>query len=193
MITSIGSTRETLAEILAKLNAPATDSTASTKNTTGFNNFSTGLKSADELSMQFQENLMNFLMKTKDSTENSSDKTLETATEKENTDLVSKLGIPAGLDLEQSLESPSLVEKIKNLNVLKSFDLDKDGSLTKNDFNVAKEKSPLVANIVNAYNSAFKDNSLSIGNQASKFIQSMINQYKDNPLSAVTQAAEIFA
>ena len=34
MITSIGSSNETLAEILAKLNQTSTDSTASTGNTT---------------------------------------------------------------------------------------------------------------------------------------------------------------
>ena len=107
-------------------------------------------------------------------------------------ELVSKLGIPAGLDLEQDLESPTLMDKLKNMKFLKAFDLDKDGQLTKNDFNVAKEKSPLVANAVDAFKSAIKDNS-GIQNQASKFIQSMINQYKDNPLSAITQAAEIFA
>jgi len=191
MITSIGSSRETLAEIIAKLNAPATDSTAAVKNTTGLNNFSNGLKSADELGLQFQENLINFLMKTKDNTETTPASTNDTPEEKDN-ELVSKLGIPAGLDLEQDLESPTLMDKLKNMKFLKAFDLDKDGQLTKNDFNVAKEKSPLVANAVDAFNSAIKDNS-GIQNQASKFIQSMINQYKDNPLSAITQAAEIFA
>ncbi len=191
MITSIGSSRETLAEIIAKLNAPATDSTAAVKNTTGLNNFSNGLKSADELGLQFQENLINFLMKTKDNTETTPASTNDTPEENAN-ELVSKLGIPAGLDLEQDLESPTLMDKLKNMKFLKAFDLDKDGQLTKNDFNVAKEKSPLVANAVDAFNSAIKDNS-GIQNQASKFIQSMINQYKDNPLSAITQAAEIFA
>lgn len=184
MITSIGSSRETLAEILAKLNAPATDSTASTKNTTG-------LKTVDDLSMQFQENLINFLMKTQDSTEQSKEETINLEQDEEN-DLLTKLGKPAGLDLDGEFESPSLVEKIKNMNFMKAFDLDKDGQLTKNDFNVAKEKSPLVANAVNAFNSAVKDET-GLTNQASKFIQSMINQYKDNPLSAITQAAEIFA
>ncbi|MBR1908550.1 hypothetical protein IJ818_06410 [bacterium] len=190
MITSIGSSRETLAEILAKLNSPTSDSTASTQNTTGLNNSLNGLKSVDDLSLEFQENLMNFLMKTKDTTKENS--TSEIGTENDNSEIVSKLGIPAGLDLEQNLESNSLVEKIKNMNFLKAFDLDKDGSLTKNDFNIAKEKSPLVSNVVNAYNSAIKNNS-TIGSQASNFIQSMINQYKDNPLNLVAQAAEIFA
>ena len=191
MITSIGSSRETLAEILAKLNAPATDSTASTKNTTGLNNFSTGLKTVDDLSMQFQENLINFLMKTQDSTEQPKEETSILEQDAEN-DLLTKLGKPAGLDLDGEFESPSVVEKIKNMKFMKAFDLDKDGQLTKNDFTVAKEKSPLVANAVNAFNSAIKDES-GLTNQASKFIQSMINQYKDNPLSAITQAAEIFA
>ena len=192
MITSIGSTRETLADILAKLNAPASDSTAAIKNTTGLNNFSTGLKSADELGLQFQENLINFLMKSKDTNDEAPATELQTEDEKADTDILSKLGMPAGLDLEQQLESSSVLDKIKNLKFLKAFDLDKDGSLTRNDFNVAKEKSPLVANAVNAFNSAIKENS-GVANQASKFIQSMINQYKDNPLSAITQAAEIFA
>ena len=192
MITSIGSTRETLADILAKLNAPASDSTAAIKNTTGLNNFSTGLKSADELGLQFQENLINFLMKSKDTNDEAPATELQTEDEKADTDILSKLGMPAGLDLEQQLESSSVLDKIKNLKFLKAFDLDKDGSLTRNDFNVAKEKSPLVANAVNAFNSAIKENS-GVTNQASKFIQSMINQYKDNPLSAITQAAEIFA
>ena len=190
MITSIGSSRETLAEILAKLNAPATDSTASTKNTTGLNNFSTGLRSADELNMQFQENLINFLMKNNDSNNEQSFEKTEDLEEKD-ADIISKLGKPAGLDLEGEFESPSLLEKIKNMNFMKAFDFDKDGKLTKNDFSVAKEKSPLVANIVDSFNSAVNENS-GIKNQASKFIQSMINQYKDNPLSAVTQAAELF-
>lgn len=191
MITSIGSSRETLAEILAKLNAPATDSTASTKNTTGLNNFSTGLKSVDELGMQFQENLINFLMKTQDSTEQTQNETTELEQDAEN-DLISKLGKPAGLDLNGEFESPSLIEKIKNLHFMKAFDLDKDGQLTKNDFKVAQEKSPLVANIVDSFKSAVNENT-GLTNQASKFVQSMINQYKDNPLSIVTQAAEIFA
>ncbi len=189
MITSIGSSRETLAEILAKLNAPATDSTASTKNTTGLNAFSTGIKSADELNMQFQENLINFLMKTQDSQEQTSDKT--EVLEEKDSDLISKLGKPAGLDLEGEFESSSLIDKIKNLHFLKAFDFDKDGQLTKNDFKVAQEKSPLVANLVDSFKSAVNDDS-GLKNQASKFIQSMINQYKDNPLSAVTQAAELF-
>jgi len=190
MITSIGSSRETLAEILAKLNSTSTDSTASIKNSTGLNNLSNGLKSVDDLGLQFQENLMNFLLKSKNPTEENS--TLEIESKNNNEEITSKLGVPAGLDLEQDLGSTSLVDKIKNMNFLKAFDLDKDGNLTKNDFNIAKEKSPLVSNVVNAYNSAIKNNS-NIGNQASNFIQSMINQYKDNPLSMITQAAEIFA
>ena len=67
------------------------------------------------------------------------------------------------------------------------FDLDKDGELTKNDFNVAKEKSPLVQNIADAFESATDTGKIS------GFFQSMINQYKDSPLSLVKDAVEVFA
>ena len=51
-------------------------------------------------------------------------------------DLTARLGTPAGLDLEYDLSSKSLTDKLKNLHFMKMFDFDKDGELTKNDFNV---------------------------------------------------------
>ena len=66
--------------------------------------------------------------------------TLNDNDEDDKNDLTARLGAPAGLDLEYDLSSQSLTDKLKNLHFMKMFDFDKDGELTKNDFNVAKEK-----------------------------------------------------
>ena len=73
------------------------------------------------------------------------------------------------------------------MSFMKMFDLDNDGALTKNDFNVAKEKSPLVQNLADAFEDATDNGGIS------GFFQNMLNQYKDAPMSLVKDAVEIFA
>ena len=183
MITSIGSSNETLAEILAKLNQTSTDSTASTGNTTGQSSSLQG--TIGDLSIDFQQSLMALLSSdTKGEEETTA---LNDNDEDDKNDLTARLGAPAGLDLEYDLSSQSLTDKLKNLHFMKMFDFDKDGELTKNDFNVAKEKSPLVQNIADAFESATDTGKIS------GFFQSMINQYKDSPMSLVKDAVEVFA
>ena len=184
MITSIGSTQETLAEILAKLNQTNTDSTASVGTQTGQSNALKG--TIGDLSIDFQQSLAALLTTNDSKTDND-----EITSTNDDTDadenLTARLGAPAGLDLEQDLASQSLTDKLKNMSLMKMFDLDKDGALTKNDFNVAKEKSALVQNLADAVDEAKENGGIS------GFFQNMFNQYKDSPMSLVTEAVEIFA
>lgn len=122
----------TLAEIFAKLNQTSTDSTASTGNTTGQSSSLQG--TIGDLSVDFQQSLMALLSSdTKGEEETSA---LKDNDENEKNDLTARLGTPAGLDLEYDLSSKSLSDKLKNLHFMKMFDFDKDGELTKNNFNV---------------------------------------------------------
>ena len=118
MITSIGSSNETLAEILAKLNQTSTDSTASTGNTTGQSSSLQG--TIGDLSVDFQQSLMALLSSdTKGEEETTA---LNDNDEDDKNDLTARLGAPAGLDLEYDLSSQSLTDKLKNLHFMKMFD-----------------------------------------------------------------------
>ena len=184
MITSIGSTQETLAEILAKLNQTSTESTASVGTQTGKSNALQG--TIGDLSIDFQQSLAALLSTNETKTDNEDITSTNDKTDADD-NLTARLGAPAGLDLEQDLASQSLTEKLKNMSFMKMFDLDNDGAVTKNDFNVAKEKSPLVQNLADAFEEATDNGGIS------GFFQNMFNQYKDSPVSLVKDAVEIFA
>ena len=68
MITSIGSTQETLAEILAKLNQTSTESTASVGTQTGKSNALQG--TIGDLSIDFQQSLAALLSTNETKTDN---------------------------------------------------------------------------------------------------------------------------
>ena len=174
MITSIGSSNETLAQILDKLNSINTDG-------------SKGISKKELNALNEETDFTKTLMECFDSIDNDKDGELTTDEVSEKSTLLGQMGVPAGLQIEDASES--FMDKIGDF-LKGKFDLNKDGSLSKADLKVAEEKSPLVKSLVDSFENLKSGNG--DGNLASYF-QNIFSQYKDTPLNAVKDVAQIFA
>lgn len=173
MTTSINANgNESLAMLLQKLNA------LDTNNSKGV---SKGELNALETETQFSSAL-NALFEETDVDSNGEITESELVKNKGN--ILGQIGAPATFGLEAS---SSVLSRLRNMNVVKALDVNKDNRINVEDFNAAKEKSPLVNNLVNAYKNAGSENK--VGN----FINNLVGQYASNPLNILEDVAEVFA
>lgn len=173
MITSIGSSNGTLAQILDKLNSINTDG-------------SKGISKNELNAIGEETDFTKTLLECFDSIDK--DKNGELTSEEITTQLSTygQLGVPAGLEIEDASES--FMDKIGSL-LKDKFDLNKDGTLSKGDLKIAEDRSPLIKNLMNS----FEDLKSGAGEtNLTNFFQNIFSQYKDNPMNAVKEIAQIF-